>query len=142
MQSAPETSGRARILRRDGHIHDLVACGEVPTFLLASLEAELDSLANVGERLLARATLTDAARDHWALCDDPAILARTQHHGKPHERDDTAPACPSRACGTSCSGMTARPDPLTLDGCERPGAGRPGLSRHRSLGATPRSIPS
>lgn len=57
---------------------------QLPAFLWRSLQAKLDGLANVGQSLVAGATLADAARDQRALGDDPAILSRRKHHGKLH----------------------------------------------------------
>src|SRR5436190_21746084 len=66
---------------------DLGGSGDLDDFVarrtvLAGLQAELDGLADVGERLVASPSLADATGQNRALGHDPAVLAGTEHDGQ------------------------------------------------------------
>src|SRR5271157_327136 len=53
----------------------------LPALSLPAFEAQLDGLADVHQRLLARSALGDAAREDRALGHDPSVLTGSKHNG-------------------------------------------------------------
>lgn len=66
----------------DGNRRDLEPGGQAPALGFTTLQRQGDRVADVGESLLPRAALGDAAWDEGTLGDDEAIFARAQDHGK------------------------------------------------------------
>src|SRR5438105_14182212 len=71
-------------LLEDGDVDDLIVLGNSPAFLLSRLETKFDRLADVGQSLLARASLADAARNQRTFGHQPTVFATAQDHRQIH----------------------------------------------------------
>ena len=66
---------RTLFLCTDGDLHNLIAIGQLPTFIRSVFQAEFDRLSDVPQSLFPSPALTDTTWNHGALSDQVTVLS-------------------------------------------------------------------